>query len=125
MISCTHTACRDCLKAYFTVQIRERQRLVITCPFCEQPAIGADEDELVFEYLGLFDPMLRHLVEPEVYELWQHKLRDRALMRDPNFLWCTQCSSGFITPNPLALTVMCPDCRQLTCQKCKRPVSGK
>lgn len=90
MISCTHFACRDCLRQYFTVQIRERQRLVITCPFCEEPSIGADEDEKVFEYLGLFDPFIRHIIEPDVYELFQRKLRDRALMRDPNFLWCAQ-----------------------------------
>ena len=123
MIACTHFACRDCLRQYLTVQIRERQRLVITCPFCDEPSIGADEDEKVFDYLGMFDPLIRHIVDADVYDMFQRKLRDRALMRDPNFLWCAQCSSGFIAPNPEALTVLCPDCRQLTCRKCKKPVS--
>ena len=44
MINCTHSACRDCMKQYYTVQIRERHRLVIRCPFCEQPTISADDD---------------------------------------------------------------------------------
>ena len=92
MISCTHFACRDCLKRYFTVQIRERQRLVITCPFCDEPNVNAVDDEQVFDYLGLFDQFVRHLVDIDVYELFQRKMRDRALMRDPNFIWCPEVS---------------------------------
>lgn len=90
MISCTHYACRDCVKQYFTIQIRERQRLVIACPFCEEPNIGAENDDDIFEYLGLFDQLVRHIVDEDVYELFQRKMRDRALMRDPSFLWCPQ-----------------------------------
>ena len=145
MIACTHYACRDCLAKYFTIQIRDRHRLVITCPFCDEPAIGGEEDEKLFDYMALFDPFIRHIVQSDVYELFSRKLRDRALMRDPNFLWCSQvtvkfsqvnlfsflfwilffflkCSSGFIAPNPIALTVMCPDCCVLICRKCKKPV---
>lgn len=90
LIACTHFACRNCLKKYLTLQIRERHRLVIACPFCEEPNIGADEDDKVFEYLSMFDPFVRHIVDEDVYELFQRKQRDRALVRDPNFLWCTQ-----------------------------------
>ena len=90
MISCTHYSCRDCLTKYYSVQIRERQRLIICCPFCSAPDIDPEDDDKVFEYLGLFDQLIRHLVSEDVYELFQRKLRDRALMRDPNFQWCTQ-----------------------------------
>lgn len=31
-----------------------------------------------------------------------------------------QCSSGFIVPNPKALTVICPDCRNAFCRQCKK-----
>ncbi|CAG2113788.1 unnamed protein product, partial [Medioppia subpectinata] len=66
------------------------------------------------------DQLVRHHVPTDVYELFQRKCRDRALMRDPNFQWCTQCSSGFIAPNLQALTLMCPDCKNLTCTQCKK-----
>ena len=90
MIACTHFACRECLQKYFAVQIREQQRLVICCPFCEEPAISPDDDDKVFEYLGLLDQIIKYLVPTDIYELFQRKLRDRALMRDPNFLWCSE-----------------------------------
>lgn len=31
-----------------------------------------------------------------------------------------KCSSGFIVPNPKALTVICPDCRHTFCRSCKK-----
>jgi hypothetical protein len=77
MISCTHYACKYCLQQYFTLQIRERQRLVIACPFCEEPNIDPDDDDSVCEYLGLLDQMIKHLVVSDVYELFQRKVRDR------------------------------------------------
>ena len=37
------------------------------------------------------------------------------------FLFCLiKCSSGFIVPNPKALTVICPDCRHTFCRSCKK-----
>jgi hypothetical protein len=77
MISCTHYACKHCLQQYFTLQIRERQRLVIACPFCEEPNIDPDDDDSVCEYLGLLDQLIKHLVVSDVYELFQRKVRDR------------------------------------------------
>lgn len=65
---------------------------MIPCPFCDEPSIDADDDEAVFEHLALFDPFVRHLVDEDTYELYQRKTRDRALMRDPNFIWCPQVS---------------------------------
>ncbi|XP_027206289.2 linear Ubiquitin E3 ligase isoform X1 [Dermatophagoides pteronyssinus] len=120
MITCQHYACHNCMKNYLQIQIREQQRLVIQCPFCNEPDIGAEQDEKVFEYLAIFDPFIRHIIDRDVYELFQRKMRDRALMRDPNFLWCIKCSSGFIVPNPKALTVICPDCRHTFCRSCKK-----
>lgn len=45
------------------------------------------------------------------------QVRDRALAKDPDFRWCTYCSSGFIASNPSAKTVMCPDCKITSCIK--------
>ena len=92
LISCTHYACHQCLQKYFTVQIREKQKLIISCPFCDEPNFHPNDDDGIFEYLGLLDQLIKSIVPNDVYELFQRKVRDRALMRDPNFRWCTQVS---------------------------------
>jgi hypothetical protein len=66
--------------------------------------------------------MLKSLVEEDVHDLFGRKVRDRVLMRDPNFKWCHKCSSGFIA-NPKNKRQVCPDCRAITCTKCQLPVS--
>ena len=44
------------------------------------------------EYFAKLDGILRKAVAEDVYDLFQRKLRDRALMRDPNFKWCYKVS---------------------------------
>ena len=72
-----------------------------------------------------------------MHDLFQRKIRDRTLMKDPNFRWCnkvsernmlllkhrtkspdSQCSSGFIA-NIANKRQVCPDCRHITCTKCQ------
>ncbi|KAI1298167.1 E3 ubiquitin-protein ligase RNF31 [Halotydeus destructor] len=100
--------------------IREKQRVDIPCPFCNLPDLGPDDEEGVYEYLGLLDQLIRTLLPGTVHELFQSKVRDRALAQDPNFRWCTYCSSGYIASNPHAKTIMCPDCKITSCIKCCR-----
>ncbi|GBL61882.1 E3 ubiquitin-protein ligase RNF31, partial [Araneus ventricosus] len=88
MVHCPHKACRECIRAYFTVQIRDRNIMELLCPFCNEPDIF-DED-IAQDYFNHLDIMLKKLVDPEIHELFQRKLRDRVLMRDPNFRWCSQ-----------------------------------
>lgn len=154
MLHCTHSACRTCMCQYFTQKIREEleQRPVIICPFCVEPSFDPNNDavdEQIFNYLALIDPFVRYLVEVDVYQLFQRKVRDYTLGRDSNFMWCAlvsgltpshktylltfysvlfQCSSGFIAPTPEEgdeeqLAVTCPDCSKAICRLCKRPVS--
>ncbi|XP_054717553.1 E3 ubiquitin-protein ligase lubel-like [Uloborus diversus] len=118
MTHCPHKACRECVRAYFTVQIRDRTIMELLCPFCNEPDIG--NEDIAMEYFNHLDIMLKKLVEPQIHELFQRKLRDRVLMRDPNFRWCSQCSSGFIT-EPNLKRLVCPDCNAVTCASCRRP----
>ncbi|CAL1281183.1 unnamed protein product [Larinioides sclopetarius] len=118
MVHCPHKACRECIRAYFTVQIRDRNIMELLCPFCNEPDIF-DED-IAQDYFNHLDIMLKKLVDPEIHELFQRKLRDRVLMRDPNFRWCSQCSSGFIAMENLTRLV-CPDCNAVMCASCRRP----
>ena len=52
----------------------------------------------------------------------ERKLRDRTLMKDPNFKWCYKCPFGFIA-DPKNKKLVCPDCRAMSCAKCLVPVS--
>lgn len=118
LLNCVHRACKECLKAYFTIQIRDRNIMELLCPFCNEPDLSDEDVEL--NYFNNLDILLKGLVDNEVYDLFQQKLRDRALMKDPNFRWCSQCSSGFITyPNQIRL--VCPDCKAVTCASCRKP----
>ncbi|XP_029831944.4 E3 ubiquitin-protein ligase lubel [Ixodes scapularis] len=118
LLNCVHRACNECLRAYFTIQIRDRNIAELLCPFCNEPDLGDEDVEL--NYFNNLDVLLKNLVEQDVYDLFQQKLRDRALMKDPNFRWCSQCSSGFIT-YPDQKRLVCPDCRAVTCAFCRKP----
>ncbi|XP_043482698.1 E3 ubiquitin-protein ligase lubel isoform X2 [Leptopilina heterotoma] len=120
MLKCTHRCCNDCAKNYFTIQISDRSITDAVCPYCKEPdLINATEDEIL-EYFSILDIQLKSFLDPPIHELFQRKLRDRTLMKDPNFKWCVQCSSGFYADqNQKRLT--CPDCRSITCAVCRRP----
>lgn len=117
LLNCVHKSCKECLKAYFTIQIRDRNIMELLCPFCNEPDLTDEDVEL--NYFNHLDVLLKGLVDEDVYDLFQQKLRDRALMKDPNFRWCSQCSSGFIT-YPDQKRLVCPDCHAVTCALCRR-----
>ncbi|KAF5304457.1 hypothetical protein FQA39_LY09653 [Lamprigera yunnana] len=122
MLKCTHRCCCDCAKNYFTIQVTDKNVMDLACPFCNLPDFNNDEftEDDVSEYFSNLDILLKGIVDANVHELFQRKLRDRTLMQDPNFKWCVQCSSGFIA-NPRQKRLICPDCRSVTCASCRRP----
>ncbi|OQR67419.1 hypothetical protein BIW11_13541 [Tropilaelaps mercedesae] len=117
LLQCAHVACRECLRTYFTIQIREHNIGELRCPFCREPDLT---DETIEEtYFSNMSVLLKDLLEKDTFELFQKKLVDRALMKDPNFRWCPQCSSGFITVAQQKM-VTCPDCNTTSCADCKK-----
>lgn len=76
------------------------------------------------EYFSNLDIFLKNILEPEVHELFQRKLRDRTLLKDPNFKWCIQCSSGFFA-RPKQKRLICPDCGSVTCAYCRKTVRNQ
>lgn len=74
LLACEHQACKDCLKAYFTVQIREKQKVIIKCPFCNQPELDENDEDGVCNYLSMLDQLIKTLLPGEVHELFQHKV---------------------------------------------------
>ncbi|XP_066156039.1 E3 ubiquitin-protein ligase lubel isoform X2 [Euwallacea fornicatus] len=124
MLKCTHRCCQECAKNYFTVQITDRSIMDCNCPFCKTPDLShnnnsVNEDE-ISDYFSNLDILLKGILDAQVHELFQQKLRDRTLMQDPNFKWCVQCSSGFIA-HPKQKRLICPDCKSVTCASCRRP----
>uniref|UniRef100_T1PN93 IBR domain protein n=1 Tax=Musca domestica TaxID=7370 RepID=T1PN93_MUSDO len=121
MLKCTHKCCKQCAKTYFTVQITERSINDCNCPFCKIPELHnqSEHEDDNLEYFSNLDIFLKNIVEPEVHELFQRKLRDRTLLKDPNFKWCVQCSSGFFA-RPKQKRLICPDCGSVTCASCRK-----
>ncbi|KAH8294561.1 hypothetical protein KR044_004107 [Drosophila immigrans] len=122
MLKCTHKCCKQCAKSYFTVQITDRSINDCSCPFCKLPELSNEvehEDEHL-EYFSNLDIFLKSILDIDVHELFQRKLRDRTLQRDPNFKWCIQCASGFFA-RPKQKRLICPDCGSVTCALCRKP----
>ncbi|KAH8402533.1 hypothetical protein KR222_008244 [Zaprionus bogoriensis] len=122
MLKCTHKCCKQCAKSYFTVQITDRSINDCSCPYCKLPELSNEsehEDEHL-EYFSNLDIFLKSILDGDVHELFQRKLRDRTLLQDPNFKWCIQCSSGFFA-RPKQKRLICPDCGSVTCAQCRKP----
>ncbi|XP_020810117.1 uncharacterized protein LOC110185544 isoform X6 [Drosophila serrata] len=122
MLKCTHKCCKQCAKGYFTVQITDRSINDCSCPFCKLPELSneAQHEDEHLEYFSNLDIFLKSILDVDVHELFQRKLRDRTLLQDPNFKWCIQCSSGFFA-RPKQKRLICPDCGSVTCAQCRKP----
>ncbi|KAL4712904.1 hypothetical protein ACJJTC_011974, partial [Scirpophaga incertulas] len=123
MLCCTHRCCRECARHYFTVQVSERSIADCVCPYCKEPELETMAEDAWLEYFAHLDILLKTLLDTEVHELFQRKLRDRTLALDPNFRWCVECSSGFFV-HPKQKRVRCPECRNVSCAKCRKPWSS-
>lgn len=108
----------------FNSQITDRSIADCVCPFCKLPELHdpSTTDDDALEYFSNLDIILKNILDEEVHELFQRKLRDRTLVQDPNFKWCVHCSSGFFA-RPKQKRLICPDCGSVTCSQCRKPVS--
>ncbi|KAG2462500.1 RNF31 ligase, partial [Polypterus senegalus] len=86
LTSCQCSICNECFQQHFTIVVKEKNIKDMACPVCEKPEIN-DESELN-SYFSTLDIQLRECLNPDVYELFHKKLTERALMKDPKFLWC-------------------------------------
>ncbi|MEQ2296745.1 hypothetical protein AMECASPLE_027685 [Ameca splendens] len=122
MTHCSCFLCQSCFTSFFSVAIKERSVDQLTCPQCGQPEIrGQGLLEESMDYFNLLDTQIRHFLPPDVHELFQRKLRDRALQEMPNFCWCAHCSFGMLHESD-RLRMDCPSCKKSTCSQCRSPV---
>jgi len=120
MVECEHICCRECAVNFFSVVIKDQNINQAVCPFCQAPGDLGEDDDVALKYFADLDILLKDLLEKEVHDLFQRKLRDRTLMKDPNFKWCYKCPFGFLA-DPKNKKLVCPDCRAMSCAKCLLP----
>ena len=48
--------------------------------------------QVALDYYAKLDQILKDILEKDTHDLFQRKLRDRTLMKDPNFKWCYKVS---------------------------------
>ncbi|KAM4719165.1 E3 ubiquitin-protein ligase RNF31 isoform 2-T2 [Anableps anableps] len=118
LTSCQCSVCHECFRQHFTIAVRDKHIRDMVCPACCEPHIN--DPEQLDSYFSTLDIQLRDCLELEVYELFHKKLTEHALMKDPKFLWCCHCTSGFINDGN-QLKVTCPSCRKSFCAQCKKP----
>ncbi|XP_072234593.1 E3 ubiquitin-protein ligase RNF31-like isoform X1 [Leuresthes tenuis] len=118
LTSCQCSVCHECFRQHFTIAVRDRHIRDMVCPVCSEPDIN--DPEQLDSYFSTLDIQLRDCLETEVYDLFHKKLTEQALMKDPKFLWCCHCTSGFINDGD-QLKVTCPSCRKSFCAQCKKP----
>jgi E3 ubiquitin-protein ligase RNF31 len=102
MLHCIHRCCRGCARTYFSTQIRDRSIMDAVCPFCQAPDL-TDED-VAWDYFNHLDILLKNILPTDIHELFQRKLRDRTLTKDPNFRWCNKVSPKLIFFQNICIT---------------------
>ncbi|XP_013855228.1 E3 ubiquitin-protein ligase RNF31 isoform X3 [Austrofundulus limnaeus] len=122
MITMTHCSCflcQKCFISFFSVTIRESSVQQLTCPLCRRPELPVQGClEGAVDYFNLLDTQIRHFLPAELHELFQRKLRDRALQDMPSFCWCAHCSFGMLHEAD-RLRMDCPSCKKSTCSGCR------
>ncbi|XP_071340705.1 E3 ubiquitin-protein ligase RNF31-like [Trachinotus anak] len=118
LTSCQCSVCHECFGQHFTIAVRDKHIRDMVCPVCGEPDIN--DPEQLDSYFSTLDIQLRDCLEPDVYDLFHKKLTEHALMKDPKFLWCCHCTSGFINDGD-QLKVTCLSCRKSFCAQCKKP----
>ncbi|CAL1532737.1 unnamed protein product, partial [Lymnaea stagnalis] len=116
---CQCKMCEQCLATNFEIVIREKHVRHWTCPLCSLPDLN--DTEIASDYLQFLTMLLQPLVSQELQNLFEIKVRDWHLQKDPNFRWCAHCAEGFLAENRgHQLRLTCPHCGEKTCFSCKK-----
>ncbi|TDH06401.1 hypothetical protein EPR50_G00133120 [Perca flavescens] len=110
MTHCSCFLCQACFKTFFSAAIKGAASI----NWSVLSVAGGGQRSIGMEYFNLLDTQIRHFLSPEIHELFQRKLRDRALQEMPNFRWCAHCSFGMLHEAD-RLRMDCPSCNKSTC----------
>ncbi|XP_040210440.1 E3 ubiquitin-protein ligase RNF31-like isoform X2 [Rana temporaria] len=90
MTHCNCSLCEQCFVRHFSSVIKEKSIIHVVCPICKKPELeknGNSEESM--EFFNLLDTQIHHYLDQGTHDLFQRKLRDRALMEMPEFSWCS------------------------------------
>uniref|UniRef100_A0A1I8H790 IBR domain-containing protein n=1 Tax=Macrostomum lignano TaxID=282301 RepID=A0A1I8H790_9PLAT len=98
----------------------------LNCPVCRYPkANDVEALQLHFQHMlaqiaHFQHPALRF--EPDDVNRLQDRLFDWQTMRNPDFVWCSHCGTGFeLDAEAGQNRFTCPRCRRDTCRECRKP----
>ncbi|KAM3928914.1 E3 ubiquitin-protein ligase RNF31-like [Leptodactylus fuscus] len=119
MTHCKCSFCEMCFIHHFSAVIKEKSIIHVVCPICKKPDLEKEgNSEESREFFNLLDTQIHHYLDSATHELFQRKLRDKALMEMPNFSWCSHCPFGILHERD-TLEMECPSCNKSTCFNCK------
>ncbi|XP_065143637.1 E3 ubiquitin-protein ligase RNF14-like [Paramisgurnus dabryanus] len=109
---CQHVYCKDCMKEYFQIQIRDGKVQCLNCPEPECTSIATPAQ-------------VKGLVGEDEFARYDRLLLQSSLDLMADVIYCprvTCCMAVMVEPdNTLA---MCPSCRYAFCTICKRTYHG-
>ncbi|XP_073487972.1 E3 ubiquitin-protein ligase RNF31-like [Aquarana catesbeiana] len=120
MTHCNCSLCEQCFIRHFSSVIKEKSIIYVVCPICKKPELEKNvNSEESMEFFNLLDTQIHHYLDQATHDLFQRKLRDRALMEMPEFSWCSHCPFGVLHEGD-TLKMECPSCNKSTCFSCKQ-----
>ena len=87
MIHCDHAVCKKCFVTHYSLVVGEKSTKHFNCFVCGEPDMSSETIDMDL-YLQLFIGLIQAHMSKEHYDLCLRKINERAMMKDPNFLWC-------------------------------------
>ncbi|PAA73088.1 hypothetical protein BOX15_Mlig022946g1 [Macrostomum lignano] len=126
MVNCGCELCQECFYGFVTTNMKDMHVTHLNCPVCRYPkANDVEALQLHFQHMlaqiaHFQHPALRF--EPDDVNRLQDRLFDWQTMRNPDFVWCSHCGTGFeLDAEAGQNRFTCPRCRRDTCRECRKP----
>lgn len=146
--NCGCCFCRDCLRFYLELNIREGNLSALTCPDAECPVLASSKAKSPLEMV-VASQEIALLVSPSIYQSYKRYRVNWLVEQDPYRVWCPTPNCETICTIPRqhksgpgnnnnnnssskkskeqvnnALPVFCNTCRTYFCATCKRKLSN-
>ncbi|XP_046741753.1 E3 ubiquitin-protein ligase RNF14-like isoform X1 [Diprion similis] len=112
MNRCSHIYCKDCMRQYISLKIREGQVNIIFCPEYKCKAEVTPDQ-------------IKELVSPEIYEKYEHLLLKVTLDSMSDIIYCPRSSCQYpVTTDGDDTLATCANCFYSFCAFCRKVYHG-